>query len=124
MLDYKKIPEGADYAVVKKYLIDFLQNKEKIVKDKGIMYALEQLELIAEQHSYYELDMNLSNDLSKFLISILDFSNAEIIDSILFTVINMSLNEVFEVVKQNKKNASLEVFKIISEVETELLSEN
>lgn len=36
----------------------------------------------------------------------------------------MSLNEFFEVVKQNKKNASLEVFKIISEVETELLSEN
>lgn len=77
MWDYKKIPEGVDYAVVKKYLIDFLQNKERIVKDKGIMYALEQLELIAEQHSYYELDINLSNDLSKFLISILDFSNTE-----------------------------------------------
>lgn len=35
------------------------------------MYALEQLELIAEQHCYYKLDRNLNNDLSKFLISIL-----------------------------------------------------
>lgn len=122
MLDYKQIPEGADYTVVMEYLIDFCKNKEIIVRDKGIMYALEQLEIIAEQHSYYEVDINLSNDLSKFLISILDFNNFELMDSILFSVINMSLNKVFEFVNQNKKNASVEVLEIINEAETEVRS--
>ena len=51
-MDFNRIPCGASKEELDKYLSNFLENKEKLIQEKGIIYTLEQLSKIAEEYSY------------------------------------------------------------------------
>lgn len=118
MMDYNKIPDGVKKEELDLYLSDFLKNKERIIAEKNIMYALKKLGRIAEKYSYYKLDDD--NELSDFLIKNIDFNNKEQIDLISYITVNMSLIRVINYMKDNKNKSSKEIKKIIKETEREM----
>lgn len=118
MMDYTKIPDGAEKQEIDLYLSDFLKNKEKIIEKNNIIYALEQLGRIAEEYTCYKLDAD--SLLSEFLIENIDFNNEELIDLISFITIKMSLTKVINYMKENRKQTSKEIKKIIKKTEREM----
>lgn len=114
-MDYSKIPEGADYQTIHKYLVAFMNEKEEIEKKYSLIYALEQLSIIAEQHSYYSVDRSMEIQLSDYLINVINMKNYEIMDIVLFIVVNMSLKRVMDFLLKNIEEASSEVKEMIVE---------
>ena len=114
-MDYSKIPEGADYQTVQKYLKSFLNEKEELQERYSLIYALEQLSIIAEQHSYYPLDCNLERQVTDFLIKVMNIQKYDIIDIVLFIVVNMSLKNVMDYLLKNIQSTSPEIRKLILE---------
>ena len=114
-MDFNRIPCGASKEELDKYLSNFLENKEKMIQEKGIIYTLEQLSKIAEEYCYYELEKEKEKTVSDFLIKNIDFNNKELIDIISFITINMSLYKVSNYMKKHRKNVNEEIKQIIDE---------
>lgn len=119
-MNYATLPEGADNQIVRKYLIAFLEEKERIATEHSLVYALEQLSIIAEQYAYYHLDESLEKQLTEYLINVLDLDNCEIMDVVLFIVVNMSLNDVMKYLLDNKNGCTNAIIEMITESAEEM----
>lgn len=119
-MDYYSIPEGADIQTVEEYLIAFLNEKDKLAAEHSLIFALEQLSIIAEQYAYYQIDKELEMSVTDYLIGVVDFSDFELMDIILFIVVNMSLRRVMDYLLNSKQEKSHEVMGIINESAEEM----
>lgn len=114
-MDFNRIPCGASKEELDKYLSNFLENKEKLIQEKGIIYTLEQLSKIAEEYSYSDYKLEKEKTISDFLIKTIDFNNKELIDIISFITINMSLYTVANYMRKHRKKVNEEIKQIIDE---------
>lgn len=115
IMDFNRIPCGASKEELDKYLSNFLENKEKLIQEKGIIYTLEQLSKIAEEYSYSDYKLEKEKTISDFLIKTIDFNNKELIDIISFITINMSLYTVANYMRKHRKKVNEEIKQIIDE---------
>ena len=121
MFDYKNIPDGPEDDAMKQYLKRFLDEKEDIVKNKGVMYALEQLEYITEKEvmtEYYKADIE---EVSNFIIYHLDYNDASRIDLILTITVQMSLVDVWNVIINEQDIADRKVSDLMRKTAKEIL---
>lgn len=115
IMDFNRIPCGVSKEELDKYLSNFLENKEKLIQEKGIIYTLEQLSKIAEEYSYNDYKLEKEKTISDFLIKTIDFNNKELIDIISFITINMSLYRVANYMRKHRKKVNEEIKQIIDE---------
>ena len=121
MFHYSKIPDGPEEEELKLCLKRFLNEKDDIMKGHGILYTLEQLEYISEKEimsAYCKEDID---ELSNFMIKIIDYENEERMDLILLIVIQMKLTKVLEKIQSEKNMANKNVIKLIEEAVEEFI---
>ena len=121
MFDYKNIPDGSEDEEMGQYLKKFLGEKEDIVKNKGVMYALEQLEYIAEKEITTEYCKADIEKVSNFIIQHLDYNDASRMDLILTITIQMSLVDVWNVIINRQNTTDRKVSDLIRETAKEIL---
>ena len=121
MFDYKNIPDGPEDDEMEQYLKRFLSEKEDIVKNKGIMYALEQLEYIAEKEIATEYCKADIEEVSNFVIQHLDYNDASRMDLILTITVQMSLVDVWNVIINRQNTTDRKVSDLIRETAKEIL---
>lgn len=121
MFDYKNIPDGTEDDEMEQYLKRFLGEKEDIVKNKGVMYALEQLEYIAEKEIMTEYCKADIGEVSNFIIQHLDYNDASRMDLILTITVQMSLVDVWNVIINKQNIADRKVLNLIRETANEIM---
>ena len=104
MTKYYKLPDSIKSSTLKAYFIEYLTyycNKSDVT---NAYYALsELLELADRQWNTYELlDKDIKIQLEKFLKSIIDFEDEEIMDYILCIIPRLGMGSVFNYILQNK----------------------
>lgn len=100
MIDYNTIPDGASDEIVAHYLKHFLKEKDDLVKERGIIFAFEQLEAIAENDMICEYESEDIEAISSFIRSHLDFDDLNLMDLILTIVIQMHLASIWQQITQ------------------------
>lgn len=121
MFDYKNIPDGPEDDEIEQYLKRFLSEKEDIVKNKGVMYALERLEYIAEKEIMTKYCRTDIEEVSNFIIHHLDYNDASKMDLILTITVQMPLVDVWNVIINEQNIADRKVSDMIRETAKEIL---
>ncbi len=99
---YEEIPEGASDQVMDSYLKSFLREKKEIVTEKGVLFALEQLENIAEHEIMGKYESSDIAEVSNFIRECINYNDDETMDIILSIVMQMHLESVwYEMVQEN-----------------------
>ena len=116
------IPEGATDEEINMYLKAFLNEKDDMIKEKGIIYTFEQLEKIAENENdtlYYGYEEKYINEIKNFIENNLDYNNYELIDIILTIVINMNLDSIWNMIIAENNLTNQDVIELIEDVKKE-----
>ena len=120
VIEYKDIPDGLEDDEIEQYLKRFIKEKESIVKSKGVMYALEQLEYIAEKEMIKEYCKDDIVEISDFITQNLDYNDANRMDLILTIIVQMSLVDVWKIVINEKNITNRKVSNMIQATENEI----
>ena len=95
MTNYNEIPEGASDEIIIKYIKQFIIEAENIVSEKGIIYALEQLQNICEHGTINGYSDECIVEISNFIKKYLNYTNPELMDVLLTIVISMHLETIW-----------------------------
>ncbi|MBR0490569.1 MAG: hypothetical protein IJJ82_00790 [Clostridia bacterium] len=120
--NFDSIPEGATDEEINMYLKAFLNEKDDMIKEKGIIYTFEQLEKIAENENdtlYYGYEEKYINEIKNFIENNLDYNNYELIDIILTIVINMNLDSIWNMIIAENNLTNQDVIELIEDVKKE-----
>ena len=122
MTEFYKLPDYVKSDMLKEKFIEFLVCYSNNTTKENINYVLDELlELSDRQWNTYEnLDNEVKCQIEKFLISIIDFENESIMDSILCIIPRIGLENLFLYVLSKKDMiVNKNVVKNIIESETE-----
>ena len=120
--NFDSIPEGATDEEINMYLKAFLNEKDDMIKEKGIIYTFEQLEKIAENENdtlYYGYEEKYINEIKNFIENNLDYNNYELIDIILTILINMNLDSIWNMIIAENNLTNQDVIELIEDVKKE-----
>ena len=120
--NFDSIPEGATDEEINMYLKAFLNEKDDMIKEKGIIYTFEQLEKIAENENdtlYYGYEEKYINEIKNFIENNLDYNNYELIDIILTIVNNMNLDSIWNMIIAENNLTNQDVIELIEDVKKE-----
>ena len=120
--NFDSIPEGATDEEINMYLKAFLNEKDDMIREKGIIYTFEQLEKIAENENdtlYYGYEEKYINEIKNFIENNLDYNNYELIDIILTIVINMNLDSIWNMIIAENNLTNQDVIELIEDVKKE-----
>jgi len=120
--NFDSIPEGATDKEINMYLKAFLNEKDDMIKEKGIIYTFEQLEKIAENENdtlYYGYEEKYINEIKNFIENNLDYNNYELIDIILTIVINMNLDSIWNMIIAENNLTNQDVIELIEAAKKE-----
>lgn len=104
MTEFYKLPDYIKSDMLKEKFIEFLVCYSNNITKQNINYVLnELLELSDRQWNTYEnLDNEIKCQIEKFLISIIDFENESIMDSMLCIIPRLGLENLFLYVLSKK----------------------
>lgn len=122
MTRFNELPDSIECVKLKEYFIEFLICYCNSTDAFDIYYILnELLELSDRQwHTYELLDQEIKQQLERYLKSIIDFEDEEIMDYILCIIPRLGLENLFEYILKNKINIHNEnVMANINEAESE-----
>lgn len=104
MTEFYKLPDNIKSDMLKEKFIEFLVCYNNNTAKENINYVLDELlELSDRQWNTYEnLDNEVKCRIEKFLISIIDFENENIMDSILCIIPRLGLENLFLYVLSKK----------------------
>lgn len=119
-MDYSKIPEGPDLPTLKEYLRGFLDEKEMLANKHSLLYALNQLSIIAEKYAFFQLDTEIEQELNDYILSIIDFNDRELIDVLLFIIVNMNMKKLMRTLLENSHDIQGDIRKMIIESSDEM----
>ncbi len=102
MKDYLTIPDGLCEKDLEAFFVHFLKNVENSSRDE-FLHELEYLfELaICQAELKKSLTQNISNCITNFLVSRINYNSYEEMDYILSIVLNLYLKEVYEMIRKN-----------------------
>ena len=106
MTHFHELPDSIEGEKLKEYFVEFLVCYCNNTDTSNVYYALsELLELSDRQWCTYELlDNEIREQLEKYLKSIIDFENEEIMDCILCIIPRLGLGNLFRYILENKMN--------------------
>lgn len=120
--NFDSIPEGATDEEINMYLKAFLNEKDDMIKEKGIIYTFEQLGKIAENENdtlYNGYETIYINEIKSFIENNLDYNNYELIDILLTIVIQMHLDSIWNMITSEKNLTNQDVIELIEDAKKE-----
>lgn len=118
MTNFHELSESIASAELRNYFIDFLIQYCNSTDDRNVQNILsELLELSDRQwHTYEMLDSEIKKQLTKYIKTIIDFEDEEIMDCVLCIIPRLGLGDLFGYILENKKSIkNLAVLKNINE---------
>ena len=119
-MDYSKIPEAPDLPTLKEYLRGFLDEKEMLANKHSLLFALDQLSIIAEKYAFYQLDKETENELNDYILSIIDYNDRELIDVLMFIIVNMNMKKLMGTILENSHDIPDDIREMIIESSAEM----
>lgn len=118
MTNFHELPESMECVELRKCFIDFLIQYCNSTNDRNVYNILSELIELSDRqwHTYEMLDTEIKEQLTKYLKTILDFEDEEIMDCVLCIIPRLGLGDVFKYILENKSHIqNLEVLKNIDE---------
>lgn len=117
--NFDNIPDGASDEEINMYISAFLNEKDNMINENGLIYTMEQLERIAECEPVNDYEKEQIREISKFIEEVLDYNNDELIDLVLTIVIQMHLDSVWNKIITANNITNKKVVDLISEAKRE-----
>ena len=104
MTRFHELPDSIDSDEIKNYFIQYLIYYCNNTDITNIYYALNELLELADRqwHTYQILDSAIVYQLEKYLESIIDFDDEEIMDYILSIIPRIGMKSLFDYILENK----------------------
>lgn len=102
MTKFYELPDSVEYDRLKDYFADFFECYCNNGTD--ILYALNELLELADRqwHTYELLEKGVKEQVEKYLMSVIDFEDEEIMDCILCIIPRIGLGNLFRYILHNK----------------------
>ncbi len=106
MTHYCELPDYVENSELKQHFIDYLIYYSNNTDKENIYYSLnELLELSDRQwHTYELIDEEVKEQLEKYLTSLINFEDEEIMDYILNIIPRIGLDKLFDYIIKNRNN--------------------
>lgn len=104
MTEFYNLPDNIKSDMLKEKFIEFLVCYSNNTTKENINYVLDELSELSDRqwNTYENLDNEVKCQIEKFLISIIDFENESIMDSILCIIPRLGLENLFLYVLSKK----------------------
>lgn len=122
MTEFYKLPDNIESDILKEKFGEFLVYYSNNTTKENIDYALNELSELADrqQHTYKALDDELRADIEKYILSIIDLENEDIMDTVLCIVPRIGLDSLYKYIYNKKATiVNKKVVEIIIESEIE-----
>lgn len=106
MTRFYELPDYMDYGELRQCFIEYLVIYANNTNKDNIYYALDELLELADRqwHTYEFIDKDVKEQLEKYLISIIEFDDEEIMDSMLCIIPRIGLENVFNYILKFKSS--------------------
>lgn len=106
MTKFYELPDSIDYVKMKEYFIEFLICYCNNTDVSNVYYVLNELIELSDRqwHTYELLDNEIKEQLEKYLKSIIDFEDEQIMDCILCIIPRLGMGKLFRYILENKMN--------------------
>lgn len=122
MTKFHELPESVECAKMKEYFEEYLLYYCNDTSSENVNYALSELLELADRqwHTYQLLEGRVKEKVERYLKTVIDFEDAEIMDYILCIIPRMGLSNLFSYILQNKDSIqNREILLNITESENE-----
>ncbi|MBD5134499.1 MAG: hypothetical protein HDT39_00840 [Lachnospiraceae bacterium] len=104
MTEFYNLPDNIKSDMLKEKFIEFLVCYSNNTTKENINYVLDELSELSDRqwNTYENLDNEVKCQIEKFLISVIDFENESIMDSILCIIPRLGLENLFLYVLSKK----------------------
>lgn len=122
MTSFHELPDSMASGSLKQCFIQFLIYYSNHTDVTNVCYALSELLELADRqwHTYELLDKDIKEQLERYLKSVIDLENEEIMDYILCIIPRIGMGSLFDYILLNKSNIHNKVvLENICECETE-----
>lgn len=98
MTEFYRLPDNIESDILKEKFDEFLVYYSNNTTKENIDYALNELSELADrqQHTYKALDNELRADIEKYILSIIDLENEDIMDTVLCIVPRIGLDSLYK----------------------------
>lgn len=104
MTKFHELPDSVEYDRLKGYFAEFFACYYNNSTD--VLYALNELLELADRqwHTYERLEKGVKEQVEKYLMSVIDFEDEEIMDCILCIIPRIGLGNLFRYILHNKSS--------------------
>ena len=104
MTKFYKLPDSIEYDKMKEYFREYLSYYCNNTNSANVKYALSELCELADRqwHTYKVLEDSIREMIEKYLKTVIDFEDEEIMDFILCIIPRIGLSNLFSYILHNK----------------------
>ena len=122
MTEFQRLPDNIESDILKERFIEFLAYYSNNTAKENINYVLNELSELADRqwYTYKALDDELKSGIEKYILSIIDLENEDIMDTVLCIVPRIGLDSLYKYIYNKKATiANKKVVELIIESEIE-----